>query len=162
MIVFYMGAQLMDTDIEMLSLSVRSYNSLKRAGLDTIGKIIGSIESMQDLLKFRNLGKNSAVEIMQKMKEYQESLLTDIDRTVIIRRKAEKEKSQQTISLDERDISELNLSVRSYNSLKRAGINTISELENVINSGGNLREIRNLGATSEAEIIGALKLNKTL
>lgn len=117
---------------------------------------------MQDLLKFRNLGKNSAVEIMQKMKEYQESLLTDIDRTVIIRRKAEKEKSQQTISLDERDISELKLSVRSYNSLKRAGINTISELENVINSGGNLREIRNLGATSEAEIIGALKLNKTL
>lgn len=153
-----MGAQLMDTDIEMLSLSVRSYNSLKRAGLNTIGKIIGSIESMQDLLKFRNLGKNSAVEIMQKMKEYQESLLTDIDRTVIIRRKAEKEKSQQTISLDERDISELKLSVRSYNSLKRAGINTISELENVINSGGNLREIRNLGATSEKEILDSLKL----
>ena len=73
-IVFYMGQQLLDTDISMLNLSVRSYNCLKRAGWNTIGNILENIETEQDLLKVRNLGKTSLVEIINKLKTYQDTI----------------------------------------------------------------------------------------
>lgn len=79
-IVFYKGPQLMEAEIAMLSLSVRSSNCLHRIGYRTIGDIVDAIESWQDLLKVRNLGRTSAVEIICKMKEYQESLLSKAER----------------------------------------------------------------------------------
>jgi len=55
----------------------------------------------------------------------------------------------------EMNIDELELSVRSYNCLKRAGINTVEELTNrSLESMGN---IRNLGKKSLDEIQGRLK-----
>ena len=155
-----MGQQLLDTDINMLNLSVRSFNCLKRAGWNTVGDILNNIETWQDLLRVRNLGKTSAVEIINNLKEYQASLLTESDKTVIIRRQAEEQKAKPVVQVDDRDLSELNLSVRSYNSLKRAGYNTVGELRRDIRGGRNLREIRNLGSTSEKEILIALDAAK--
>ena len=70
-----MGQQLLETEVGMLNLSVRSYNCLKRTGWNTIGNILENIESEQDLLRVRNLGKTSAEEILNKLKEYQESIV---------------------------------------------------------------------------------------
>ena len=51
------------------------------------------------------------------------------------------------------DITELNLGVRSFNCLKRAGCNTIQDILNCMGEEGEgLRKIRNLGARSESEI----------
>ena len=51
------------------------------------------------------------------------------------------------------DITELNLSVRSFNCLKRAGCNTVGDILDMMDEDGNgLRKIRNLGTSSEQEI----------
>ena len=59
------------------------------------------------------------------------------------------------------EIAELNLSVRSYNCLKRAGCNTIGDILNLIDEEGNgLRNLRNLGSRSEQEILEAVRRYK--
>lgn len=56
------------------------------------------------------------------------------------------------------DITELNLGVRSYNCLKRAGCNSIRDIYNCMGEDGQgLRKIRNLGTCSEKEIIEKIK-----
>lgn len=54
------------------------------------------------------------------------------------------------------DISELDLSVRSTNCLKRANIHTIADLMNSISSTEDLKKIRNCGAKSVREIMDKL------
>lgn len=52
------------------------------------------------------------------------------------------------------EITELNLSARSFNCLKRANCNTVGDILNCIGEDGQgLRKIRNLGNRSEAEIM---------
>ena len=52
------------------------------------------------------------------------------------------------------EITELNLSVRSFNCLKRAGCNTVAQVLNCMEEGEQgLRKIRNLGNRSETEIL---------
>lgn len=58
---------LMDTSIEDLNLSVRSYNCLKSADIDTIGQLVQLEE--QDLLKFRNFGKKSLAELVEVIED---------------------------------------------------------------------------------------------
>lgn len=56
------------------------------------------------------------------------------------------------------EITELNLSVRSYNCLKRAGCNRIKDIYNFMGEDGQgLRKIRNLGTRSESEILDKIK-----
>lgn len=56
-----------DVKIEELDLTVRSYNCLKKAAIDTIGQLAKM--SANDLIKIKNLGKKSYDEILEKMKE---------------------------------------------------------------------------------------------
>ena len=51
--------------IEDLDLSVRSYNCLKRAGINTIAELTGRSEA--DMMKVRNLGRKSLDEIQEKL-----------------------------------------------------------------------------------------------
>lgn len=51
--------------IEELDLSVRSFNCLKRAGIDTVGDLIRLTE--EDLKMVRNLGQRSGAEVKQKI-----------------------------------------------------------------------------------------------
>ena len=73
----YLGPELLETPIEELELSVRSFNCLRRAGMATVGDIVQNIDTREDLLKIRNLGIRSADEIMTALMEYQFSLLSD-------------------------------------------------------------------------------------
>ena len=52
---------------EELDLSVRSYNCLKRAGINTVEEL--SNKSEEDMMKVRNLGKKSLEEVIQKLNE---------------------------------------------------------------------------------------------
>ena len=56
---------LLDMDIDQLELSVRSYNCLKRDGIDTVSDLIQKSE--EDMLGVRNLGKKSLEEIKNKL-----------------------------------------------------------------------------------------------
>jgi len=53
--------------IEELDLSVRSYNCLKRAGINTVGELVRKTED--EMMKVRNLGKKSLEEVEQKLQE---------------------------------------------------------------------------------------------
>jgi len=54
-----------DTPIEELELSVRSFNCLKRAGINTMGELVG--RTYEDMMRVRNLGKKSLEEVRQKL-----------------------------------------------------------------------------------------------
>ena len=51
--------------IEELDLSVRSYNCLKRAGINTVEDLTNKSE--EDMMKVRNLGKKSLEEVINKL-----------------------------------------------------------------------------------------------
>lgn len=55
----------LEMTIEELDLSVRSFNCLKRAGIDTVEDLTSSTEA--DMIKVRNLGKKSLEEVIQKL-----------------------------------------------------------------------------------------------
>lgn len=57
--------KLLEMTIEELELSVRSYNCLKRAGLNTVGDIIEKTE--EEMMQVRNMGKKSLEEVKQKL-----------------------------------------------------------------------------------------------
>lgn len=56
---------LLERSIEELDLSVRSFNCLKRAGINTIGELIA--KTPEDMMKVRNLGKKSLEEVEEKL-----------------------------------------------------------------------------------------------
>jgi len=57
--------KVLEMTIEELDLSVRSYNCLKRAGINTVQEL--TQRSMDDMMKVRNLGKKSLEEVEQKL-----------------------------------------------------------------------------------------------
>lgn len=57
--------KVLEMTIEELDLSVRSYNCLKRAGINTVQEL--AERSMDDMMKVRNLGKKSLEEVEQKL-----------------------------------------------------------------------------------------------
>tara|TARA_R110002124_G_C8972992_1_gene515423 strand:- start:816 stop:1787 length:972 start_codon:yes stop_codon:yes gene_type:complete len=60
-------ANLLRTSIEDLNLSVRAYNCLKSANINSIGELVARDE--QELLKFRNFGKKSLTELQEVIDE---------------------------------------------------------------------------------------------
>ena len=67
--------KLMELPIEEMDLSVRSYNCLKRAGLNTIQDLLK--KSKSDMFKVRNLGAKSVEEVIQKLESYGFTLRKD-------------------------------------------------------------------------------------
>ena len=57
----------LETSIDDLDFSVRAYNCLKRAGVNTLGDL--TAKSELEMMKVRNLGKKSLKEVMDKVKE---------------------------------------------------------------------------------------------
>lgn len=57
--------KVLEMTIEELDLSVRSYNCLKRAGINTVQELVQKSE--EDMMKVRNLGKKSLEEVQQKL-----------------------------------------------------------------------------------------------
>ena len=57
--------KVLEMTIEELDLSVRSYNCLKRAGINTVEDLINNSE--EDMMKVRNLGRKSLEEVINKL-----------------------------------------------------------------------------------------------
>ena len=57
--------KVLEMTIEELDLSVRSFNCLKRAGIDSVEDLINHTE--EDMMKVRNLGRKSLEEVIQKL-----------------------------------------------------------------------------------------------
>ena len=65
-------AKALETPIEDLDFSVRAYNCLKRANINTLQDLIN--KSNADVMKIRNLGKKSLKEVLDKIKELELTL----------------------------------------------------------------------------------------
>ena len=59
--------KILDMTIEELDMSVRSYNCLKRAGINTVQELTQRTE--EDMMKVRNLGRKSLEEVVEKLNE---------------------------------------------------------------------------------------------
>lgn len=67
--------KVLETTIEELDLSVRSYNCLKRAGINTVQDLTTRSES--DMMKVRNLGRKSLEEVIAKLEGMDLGLASD-------------------------------------------------------------------------------------
>ena len=59
--------KVLEMTIEELDLSVRSFNCLKRAGINTVADLVNTTE--EDMMKVRNLGRKSLEEVQKKMED---------------------------------------------------------------------------------------------
>ena len=138
-----------DDSIEKLDLSVRSLNGLHRAGIIKVGQLFG-LDHLS-LRNIKNLGAKSVEEILIKC---QSNSLYDADD---LETESPAPKSVKTFcgtdGMEYQDIpiEGLELSNRSYNCLKRAGVSMLSELLSL--SEAELLELPNMGVKSVAEIM---------
>ena len=59
--------KVLEMSIDELELSVRSYNCLKRAGINTVEELTN--RTAEDMMKVRNLGRKSLEEVLSKLHE---------------------------------------------------------------------------------------------
>jgi len=59
--------KVLELNIDELELSVRSYNCLKRASINTVEELIS--KTPEEMMKVRNLGRKSLEEVFAKLKE---------------------------------------------------------------------------------------------
>ena len=67
----------LEMTIEELDLSVRSFNCLKRAGINTVGDLVNKSE--EDMMKVRNLGRKSLEEVIEKLESLGFTLVKEED-----------------------------------------------------------------------------------
>ena len=147
-----------ETPIESIGLSNRATNALRRGGVHTVGALIQM--SQRDIGGLRNVGVLSREEIMKaiesiiqsgkvgcnKCKETQETNIGNVLRTGRI---SELLPEIESISLDD-----VPFSVRARNALKRANIQTASELIQM--SEKDIISLRNVGTQTRDEILGVV------
>ena len=68
--------KVLEMSIDELELSVRSFNCLKRAGINTVEELTN--KTSDDMMKVRNLGRKSLEEVLAKLKELGLSLRGDM------------------------------------------------------------------------------------
>ena len=59
--------KVLEMTVEELDLSVRSFNCLKRAGINSVEELTNKTES--EMMKVRNLGRKSLLEVTEKLEE---------------------------------------------------------------------------------------------
>ncbi len=69
--------KVLEMTIEELDMCVRSFNCLKRAGIDTVEDLTNKTE--EDMIKVRNLGKKSLEEVIQKLHSLGLDLKKEVD-----------------------------------------------------------------------------------
>lgn len=69
--------KVLELTIEELDLSVRSYNCLKRAGINTVQEL--TFKTEEEMMKVRNLGKKSLEEVQNKLTELGLSLKKEVE-----------------------------------------------------------------------------------
>jgi hypothetical protein len=141
-----------DDPIEKLDLSARSLNGLHRAGIITMGQLF-NLDHMA-LHNTKNLGAKSIEEILRKCQSNFLYDSNDSEKEIPGTNNVNTFCGTDGIEYQDMPIEGLELSNRSYNCLKRAGILMLSELHRL--SEAELRQLPNMGAKSTAEIMNLL------
>ncbi|RLC65361.1 MAG: hypothetical protein DRI48_06795 [Chloroflexi bacterium] len=145
--------------LEILGLSTRARNCLRRAGLRPVAEVAALTD--EQLLGIRSLGKLTLAEIREKLTAYLKSHpLSEQDQPSKLpaapRLTTPAEPEPTSPSTDQSRVPEntpivvLGLSVRPYNALVRGGVTTVGQLARM--SSEQILGVRNVGAKSLAEI----------
>lgn len=134
------------TPVERVNLSVQNTR---------VGQITDFDKLTLDVYTNGTLVPDEAVSLAAKvLSEHLKSFIDLSENAKTVEVMVEKEDDQKEKVL-EMNIDELELSVRSYNCLKRAGINTVEELTN--RTSEDMMKVRNLGRKSLEEVLAKLK-----
>ena len=147
-----------DTPIGVLSVD-SIYTPVERVNMTVQNTRVGQVTDYDKLTLevYTNgtLSPDDAVSLAAKVLSEHLSLFIDLSETTkdvsVIVEREESEKEKVLVM----NIDELELSVRSYNCLKRAGINTVEEL--CSKTSEDMMKVRNLGRKSLEEVLAKLK-----
>jgi len=141
---------LLETPVTDFELSVRARNCLKKMNIRTLGDLLKITEA--ELLGYKNFGETSLEEIRtmltnkglrlgQALEEQQSQARKDLLKTVA---------ANVPEAVLNKNVNELELSVRSRKALQRLGVNTVGEL--ATRTEAELLGVKNFGQTSLLEI----------
>lgn len=135
------------------------YTPVERVNLIVENTRVGQITDFDkltlDVITNGSLAPDEAVSLAAKVLSEHLSLFIDLSenaKTAEIMVEKEDDEKEKVLEMS---IDELELSVRSYNCLKRAGINTVEELTNKTSE--DMMKVRNLGRKSLEEVLAKLK-----
>jgi len=141
--------------IEELHLSTSSYNCLRRGGIRTIFQLL--MQTYENLSQIRNLGKTHLTEIEEAIRLYTKRKSMEKTFEGVVPESKISKTSKMEIFFDKSGhackdilIEELDLSVRSYNQLKRSGVTYFSQL--LYMSDDEIMNIKNIGKKSAIEL----------
>ena len=135
------------------------YTPVERVNLTVENTRVGQITDFDkltlDVFTNGTLAPDEAVSLAAKvLSEHLNSFIDLSEKAKNVEVLVEKENNDKSKAL-EMSIEELELSVRSFNCLKRAGINTVEEL--IDKTPDDMMKVRNLGRKSLEEVLGKLK-----
>ena len=156
----YVGAERNKSDdLPIGVISVDSiYTPIERVNLLVENTRVGQITDFDKLTlevyTDGTLGPDEAVSLAAKVLSEHLSLFINLSDTAKEAETFNEKQSDEKEKVMEMNIDELELSVRSYNCLKRAGINTVEELCN--RTSEDMMKVRNLGRKSLEEVLAKL------
>lgn len=141
--------------IEKLNMSNRLYNRLRRAGIDTVEKLLDF--PTDKWTEIRNLGTKSIEEVITLV----DSIKLGNGEYLFINEEYVQEVIPESTSDSdtfEKSIDKMNFSNRAYNCLKKAGITNISQL--VVMTKRDLLNIKNMGIGTVNEVLEKISILK--
>ena len=147
-----------DTPIGVIAVD-SIYTPVERVNVTVENTRVGQITDFDkltlDVYTNGTLEPDEAVSLAAKVLSEHLSLFIDLSENAKTAEVMIEKEDDEKEKVMEMSIDELELSVRSYNCLKRAGINTVEELTNKTSE--DMMKVRNLGRKSLAEVLGKLK-----
>jgi len=135
------------------------YTPVERVNLTVENTRVGQITDFDkltlDVYTNGTLAPDEAVSLAAKVLSEHLSLFIDLSENAQKMEIMVESVNDEKVKVLEMNIDELELSVRSYNCLKRAGINTVEELTN--RTSEDMMKVRNLGRKSLEEVLAKLK-----
>ena len=135
------------------------YTPIERVNLSVENTRVGQITDFDkltlDVYTNGTLAPDEAVSLAAKVLSEHLNLFIDLSENAKTAEVMVEKEDNEKEKVLEMSIDELELSVRSYNCLKRAGINTVEELTN--RTSEDMMKVRNLGRKSLEEVLGKLK-----
>ena len=135
------------------------YTPIERVNLAVENTRVGQITDFDkltlDVYTNGTLGPDEAVSLAAKVLNEHLNLFVDLSESAKSAEVMVEKEDNEKEKVLEMNIDELELSVRSYNCLKRAGINTVEELTN--RTSEDMMKVRNLGRKSLEEVLAKLK-----
>ena len=135
------------------------YTPVERVNMSVANTRVGQVTDFDkltlDVYTNGTLAPDEAVSLAAKVLSEHLSLFIDLSENAKTAEVMVEKEDDEKEKVLEMSIDELELSVRSYNCLKRAGINTVEELTNKTSE--DMMKVRNLGCKSLEEVLAKLK-----